>query len=234
MLRKICRWVFLPVFVFCAYNLHAGDIAAFIDFGFSENGKFYAFAQYGVEASTLIPWAELFIVDVAANDFVKDGIIKYKHNKEIEAGQDGSGAIFSLLSRNTALAAKYGFDFLRQGVPLFISLENGQYKADSAIEFRDFDYNISYKAALNPEIRSSGKNLTSSFTIDLERSDGSAVSNYKIGTPEMRRALITSYTIKRVFASPDRKSMVFVLEMTRTGSDNEAPDIRYMVETIRF
>ena len=53
----------------------AGDVASFVDLGFSENGKIYMFAQYGVDEHTLRPWSELYIVDVERNDFVPGGRI---------------------------------------------------------------------------------------------------------------------------------------------------------------
>ncbi|MDR2510321.1 MAG: DUF2259 domain-containing protein [Spirochaetaceae bacterium] len=228
--RRLCIFAF----VCCAINVYAGDVASFTDLGFSENGKYYAFAQYGVEESTLLPWAELYIVDVAANDFVKGGKLSYKHIKEIEAGQDGSGALYRLLTEHTALAGSYGINFLRQGIPLFISLENGQKADGDSVEYRDFENDAAYTARLKPVIRGTAGSLTSSFIISLERCVGSSTANYTVGTPEIRRALVTTYTIKRVLISPDRKSMVFVIEMTKTKNENEAPNIRYMVETVRF
>jgi predicted secreted protein len=227
---RLCLFVF-----FCAAaRVSAGDVASFLDLGFSENGRHYAFAQYGVEETSLRPWAEFFMIDVSRNDFVQDGKKVYKHDKEIEAGQDGSGALLRLITQNTALAGKYGVNFLRPGSALFISLENGHNPAGETVEFRDFDTGVSYRAALRPVVRGSGASLTSSFTIELERGGAGGASTYTIGTPEIKRPLITSYTIKKALVSPDKKSLVFVIEMTRQNSSESAPDIRYMVEAVRF
>ncbi|MDR2468311.1 MAG: DUF2259 domain-containing protein [Spirochaetaceae bacterium] len=233
-MRKQSRFWCFCAFIMCALKLSAGDVAVFTDLGFSEDGKTYIFAQYGVEEATLLPWAELCIVDVAANDFIRGGRVPYKHNLPIEAGQDGSGALFRLIAQNAQLAGRYGVNFLRQGIPLYISLENGHNPAGDRIEFRDFDHNTTYRAVLKPVQRGGGGNLSSSFVIQLERNTGTAASNYTIGTPDVRRSQISSYTIKKVLISRDRSSMVFVIEMTRQAGADDAPDVRYMVETLRF
>ena len=51
--------------------MRAGDSASFADLGFSPDGSYYMFAQYGVRTGTLRPWADLFLVDVARNNFVR-------------------------------------------------------------------------------------------------------------------------------------------------------------------
>ena len=86
-----------------ASGLWAGDAASFVDMGFSPDGKTYMFAQYGVKADNLKPWADLYIVDVARNDFIPKGRISYTHNEPIYAGQDGSGALYRILINNSSL-----------------------------------------------------------------------------------------------------------------------------------
>lgn len=224
----------LGIFFCCVFNVYSGDIAVFTDLGFSEDGRYYIFAQYGVEEATLLPWAELYIVDVAANDFVRGGRVSYKHNREIEAGQDGSGALYILLARNTTLAARYGVNFMRQGLALYLSLEEGHKPAGENIEFRDFDSGISYRAQLVPSVQGLGESLKSSFFINLEIDADAAPRFLTAGTPEIRRAKIGTYTIRKALVSPDRSSLIFVIEMTRDRKQGEAPDIRYMIEAVRL
>jgi predicted secreted protein len=229
-LRKCFMLKSWQIFLFFsrALSLWAGDIAVFSDLGFSEDGKFYAFAQYGVHEETLLPWAEFFIVNVSKNDFATNGKVSYLHTKRIEPGQDGSGALFRIISSNKELASNFGITFLRQGVPLFVSLENGQDPSGQDIEFRDFDKDATYKAILRTTIHGSGAGQKSSFYIDVERNN----TYYKVGTPEILRSKVTSYTIKKVLVTPDRTEMIFVIEMT-VQTDN-GPDIRYMIEALRF
>jgi predicted secreted protein len=228
--------VILAFFWVLAPDIYAGDVANFVDLGFSEDGRFYAFAQYGVSEDTLYPWADFFIVDVEQNDFVPGGRVSYRGNKRIEAGDDGQHGFAALAGANIKLAEKYGINFTRFGIPLFISRENGHNPAGDNIEFRDFDDDAAYTAIIDPTAHGSGDNFRTSFVIALTKlGDGHYdTSRYTVGSPDVKRRFVTSYTIKKVFITQDRASMVFVIEQTVQKKKSDAPNIRYMVETLRL
>jgi predicted secreted protein len=235
MMQKKSFYPVLIALVFSAAPLWAGDNASFVDLGFSPDGAIYMFGQYGVEANTLRPWAELAVVDVPKNNFVTDGRVSYTHPSAVTNGQDGSGALYRLIARNGALANRYGVDFLLQGYPLYLSLETSDRTGDGgeSIEFRDFQANVSYKATLIPTLEGSGGNLKSSFFINLERTarDGSK-RTYTVGSPNVKRPLVSSYRIRKAMIAPQNGSLIFVIEMKRSGSDGF--DIRYMVEALKL
>jgi predicted secreted protein len=228
----------LATFFSLNIGLYAGDVANFVDLGFSADGRIYAFAQYCVDEDTLLPWAELCIVDVALNDFVPGGRVKYRSSRRIVAGEDGINALHELFARNKNLEGRYGVRLTARpnetSVPLFISRENGQAPAGETIEFRDFDEGISYRATLVPIIYGTGAALHSSFHINLIKNFESEAATRStaltVGSPEVKRRAITSYTIKKVLVTPDRSSLVFVIEETLRQNSNDAPDIRYMIE----
>ena len=58
--------------------LFAGDVANLVNLGFSPDGMTYAFGEYGITDQTYRSYAEIYIVDVAKNDFVKSGIPRLK------------------------------------------------------------------------------------------------------------------------------------------------------------
>ena len=212
--------------------LWAGDSASFVDLGFSQDGSHYMFAQFGVQVNTLRPWADLFIVDVARNDFVPGGRIAHVHDSPIRPGQDGAGVMHRLIAQNSALATRYGISF-NQGQPLYIALDGDPAYAGDPISFRDFISGISYRATLVESFFGSGQNLQSSFYISLESTDPrNERRNFTIGTPSLRRSLITSYRIKEVLVAPTGNSLIFVIEMQRLAGNTH--DIRYMVEALRM
>jgi predicted secreted protein len=215
-------------------GLRAGDTASFVDLGFSPDGKIYMFGQYGVQSATLRPWADIFVIDVPQNSFVPGGRVSYIHDSPVIAGQDGSGALFRVISKNTALADRYGINFLLQGQPLYISVENiGAAASGETIEFRDFELGASYKASLVSLVEGSGSALKSSFYINLERtSREGAKKTYTAGSPQVKRPLISSYRIRKVMAAPRDGSLIFVIEMKKAGE--EGFDLRYMVEALRL
>lgn len=215
----------------CAVFAEAGDIAVFTDLGFSPNGTVYMFAQYGIERDTLRPWAELFAVDVAKNDFLPGGRLSYTHDQPAASGQDGSGVLYRLLGQHTALAERNGVTFLHQGKPLYIALGDQDGFAGEIIEFRDFDQSIRYTVSLVASSEGSGSKQSSSFHISLERGDrDGSKKSYTLGSPKIKRPLISAYRIRQVFAAPQNKGLVFIIEMKKTAPGGF--DIRYMVETI--
>ncbi|MDR1869924.1 MAG: DUF2259 domain-containing protein [Treponema sp.] len=223
------------VFFICASVLWAGDTASFVDLGFSPDGKTYMFGQYGIQSSTLKPWAELYVVDVPSNNYVPNGKVSYTQNSPIKAGQDGSGILYQLINSNSSLVNRYGVVFQNQGLPLYISRDEKPPLYGEKIDFRDFIAGKAYKAELVPVIEGSGKNAKSSFHIKLEsrliNGNGQA-KTYTIGNPQIRRPQILSYNFKRVLIDSRGESIIFVIEMRRFAENGH--DIRYMVEVQRL
>jgi predicted secreted protein len=234
MLNKKKTFSLLIALMFCGACLWAGDTATYVDLVFSQDGRTFKFAQYGVQTGTLRSWADLYVVDVAQNNFVPGGKISYTHGSAIVAGQDGSGALHRLITRNTTLVDRYGINFLSQGQPLYISPENSTApNTQESIEFRDFQRAAAYHATLIPTTEGSGANVKSSFSINLERTarDGSKKS-YVVGSPRVQRSQVLSYRIHKIISAPGSDSVIFVIEMRKqNGSDI---DIRYMIETLHL
>ncbi|MDR1971056.1 MAG: DUF2259 domain-containing protein [Treponema sp.] len=230
MLKKI---FFAAALALCGAVLWAGDTASFVDLGFSRDGGVYMFAQYGVLSNTLRPWADLYAVDVPRNDFVSGGKVSYSSNNPVNAGNDGIGAFYRIIAQNSALADRCGVDYLHQGHPLYIALDDeGGNPRGERVEFRDFERGFSYQAQLIPSTEGSGANLKSSFYITLNRTGPAGDRRtFTLGNPGVKRSQIATYKIKKVIASPLDNSLIFVIE-TRKQAVN-GYDIRYMVETLR-
>jgi len=231
LLRKIISIVSL--ILICVSALWAGDVASFIDMGFSPDGRIYMFGQYGVLSPALKPWAEISIVDVPANNFVPNGRILYTHDSPIKAGQDGSGVFFKLVANNSPLTGKYNVNFQNQGLPLYISRDENPPANGETIEFRDFLSGSAYKAELIPNREGSGQNVRSNFFINLEsRAQNGETKNYTIGNPQIKRQKIETYNINRVLIDPRGESIIFIIEMKRVSDSGY--DIRYMAEVQRL
>ena len=229
--KKIVLVLMLILFGGMQAGLWAGDTATFVDLGFSPDGNTYIFAQYGVRAPNMRAWADMFIVDVPRNNFVSGGRMNYIHDRPISGGQDGSGALYQLISRNTSIAERYNVNFSAQGKPLFIALDDRP--PGESIEFRDFENNAHYRASLVTVVYETASGMSSSFHINLEKStQGGARRSYTVGTPQLRRPDIETYRIRRVMVSPGGDSMIMVIEMKQREGDSF--NIRYMVEAVRF
>jgi len=227
MIYKKILCTLAAIFFLGVSTLSARDTATFVDLGFSPDSWTFMFAQYGVQAGTLQPWADLYIVDVPGNNFVDGGRVSYTHDRPVVFGQNGAGAFHSVLVRNASLVERHRINHSLQGRPLFIALDTA---ASNEIEFRDFETGALYRAALVQTTEGFGVSLRSSFHINVVREarDGTR-TNYVVGNPHLSRPLITSYRIRQARVFGD--AMIFVIETQR--QEGGSISIRYMVEAMR-
>ncbi|MCK5673445.1 MAG: hypothetical protein KAH95_08705, partial [Spirochaetales bacterium] len=94
------------VFLMCTSFLFSGDIAQYINLGFSSNSEYFMFGQYGISSKNTSAYAETFIVDVSENNFIKDGVNSRTFSDDILPGQEGLGALITILEDSLAIITK--------------------------------------------------------------------------------------------------------------------------------
>lgn len=221
----ICLFLLLTPFVF------AGDIAHFQNLGFSGSGDYFVFGQYGVVEDSLELYAEIYLVDVRANRFVPDGVKSAVYNEKLEPGQDGIGALFTLLKTAEPLVQQYEINHMKSGRLLYI-LVNGD-EPKSHLAFRDFTTRRSYGVDLMQTRTGEGESVKASFHINLSvtERDGSE-KTFTVGLPKYSRSGVVQYKIRRILLSPDGTSLIFVVE--KQEATDSSINIRYMVETVNI
>ena len=219
------------ILALAALQAFAGDAAVFQNLGFSPDGRYYMFAQYGVAERNSQPYAEIFTVDVARNRFVPAGVRKATAKNAVEPGTDGRGALFNLLADVLPLKKKYGIDHAFTGRLLYILLDGAEPKPE--LEFRDFQTEKKYKVVLNQSSSGSGSGLKSSFHLVVTVQDPAGEARtYTAGDPSYWRDGVRRYRIKQILLAPDGRSVVFAME--KEEEDPAGADIRYMVETLKL
>jgi predicted secreted protein len=224
------RGFLIVVFVAACGLLFAGDFATFQNLGFSADSKYFMFAQYGAVEKTALPYAELFVVDVAANRFVSGGVEKATYNHPIQPGLDGQGALFNLLTDSVDLKKRWGINHALTGRLVYILLDGAEPK--SQLEFRDFQDKKKYRITLVQSARGNSTEVSSAFhlVVKVEEADG-RFTTHTVGLPDYWRKGVRSYKIKQVLLAPDERSVVIVVQ--REEQDSTGVNIRYMVETLR-
>ena len=219
--------------VFFVMNTFAGDAAVFDDIGFSADGKYYLFGQYGKTDKTYKAWAEIFTVDVAKNDFVKGEVYKTVSSEADESS--GKKCYENLKEKNEWKISKYKAAPSDAKTLLYLR-ESETKKSAEEIVFKDFENStpeksIYYHIKIVPAFEGSGKNCKSKYYIDLKRTDenSNVISQHKIGTPDFKRKGITDYQIDKIFTDKSGKNLVFIIQ--KTLEDENGTSIRYMVET---
>jgi predicted secreted protein len=228
-------------------SVYAGDSSTFVNLGFSPDGKYFMFGQYGLQPSKGVAYAEMYLVDVNGNTFVSNGSAKGEYGVSFDPGQSALGALVNLLEANVALKERYKIDHLKTGRLLYVEVEvpEGETsenmtpdaeaepkdaEGSEALEFRDFTTGRTFKMSLVQSVEGSGSSIRSSFYILMEVADSNGfVQTYTVGHPNFKRKMIAEYAIGRVIAGPDNRSLVIII--SKKDTDN---NIRYMVETVRL
>jgi len=207
----------------------AGDVATFVNLGFSPDSRTFMFSQYWIDSTTSKPAAEIYVVDVPDNSFVPNGVKNATFDQEINPGQDGRGGMYILLEQNAELVASQKIDHLSQGRIVYLLLDGETPK--SHVEFRDFETGNRYSVDLVQEKSGSEKEVSASFHLQVRVFlAGGGVKAYTVGRPGYKRAGVSAYRIREIILSPDERSLIFVMEKERPTDGGKS--IRYMVETV--
>lgn len=232
MVHKNTRHVFVVLLLIAITGFaYAGDAARFVNLGFSPDSRTFMFAQHGIAAENGFPFAEIYTVDVPNNSFVSGGVVRETYDTPISPGQDGSGALFTLLPDLHNVVSRYRINHLTQGRLIYLLVDGAEVR--ERIEFRDFETGNTYTISISQDRRGSGDSVRASFYLDVvgTLSNGTELE-HRVGRPGYYRDDIDRYRISQVIMAPDERSIVVVIERIRETSSGLR--IRYMVETVRL
>ena len=228
-MRKIL--IFVWVLFLGSRFLGAGDMASFVNLGFSENSQYFMFGQYGVLQDGGKPYVDIFLVDVVTNRFVDNGTVSRIFDLHVQPGNDGRGALFNILEDSIGLKERHGIDHLITGRILYLLVDGDVPKG--VLDFRDFQTKKRYVISLIQTAWGSGKSVTSSFHLNVKVEENSGESYfYTVGLPNYRRDGVKSYRIKQVIMGNDNRSHIFLIE--KEIIDSEGSNLRYMIETLKI
>ncbi len=215
---------------FSVSGLFAGDIANFVNLGFSADGNRFVFGQHGVSDGDFAGYADIWAVDVPKNAFLTGGKFSTAASAAT-AGKDGNGVFAALQNAAAPFLAKNGIDSSRKGRSLYVQAED--IPSLREIAFRDFETGSSYKVSVTVKVSGSGADARSSFYLTVSVTDKSGKATVKtVGLPGYERPGVKDYLVRRVLTDDTGKSVVFVIE--KTVYDRKGDSVRYMVETLRL
>ena len=221
------KFVFIAFCLLSAVAATANDVASFANLGFSNDSRFFLFAETGQNLEKGQIYANGYLVDVVKNQFVRNGIKKAVYEGSVNAGYSNMGALFNLLAEWNNFLKPYAINHLNTG-RLIYSLEPGA-EAKNVLSYRDFFTKKNYEIELN-QMKIENP-LKSSFFISVKVTDANGNRLAKVvGRPDFQRENVSDYFIRQVIISPDNKQIVFVIAKT-VIIDGET-SIRYMVETL--
>jgi predicted secreted protein len=209
----------------------AGDVAAFVDLGFSPDSAYFMFGQYGADQASGKPYAEIYLVDAKKNDFVAGGAASKIFDAKLEPGQEPSGAFYALFAEQVGLAKKHKIDHLLPGRLLYV-LVDGQ-EPPASLSFRDFKTGASFEISLSQSASETKDSVSSSFGLSVTATakDGTT-KRVTGGNPDIKRPGVKAYVIRKILAAPDEKTLVFLVEKRLSVKGDQS--VRYMVEALKL
>jgi predicted secreted protein len=225
------------VFSFFISLMSAGDVATFVDKGFSADGKSYLFGQYGRTDKKFQSWAEIIQVDIEKNDYVDSGVFRINPSA-VTVEKTGKEVFESLEAKNYFYLDNLKCNIADSDHTLYVC-EDVNKTGNDVIEFTDFrgsniDNPNKYSIQLVQTIKESKNSKKSSFYIDVVKKDsnGNILTREKVGSPDILRKGIKNYKIERIFMDKSETQFIFVIE--KTLEDDTGISIRYMVEAAKI
>ncbi|MGL4525226.1 MAG: DUF2259 domain-containing protein [Spirochaetia bacterium] len=225
-------------------RLFALDVPNFANLGFSQNSKYFAFAQYGYSVSASEAYGTLVIVDIPTNQFAQGSMLKDRAKHPLTPGDSADGIFYFLLERYGTIRKRFGIEYTNRGRLLYLasSLTEDARKSGlsdnvagfQSITFRDFQANTQYSVEMNQKVNNMGTAAVSS-TVSLDlvvRFSSGKMERYKVGHPSFVRRGVTGYEIERIILTPNGKGLIFVIARKHHPSTNIGID--YMVEAVLF
>ncbi len=218
------------LFLLAALAASAGDVAQFINLGFSPDSRYFMFGQYGVAEGSSAPWADSYIIDLPGNAYAKKGVRQFASTRPVDPGATALGALLVVLADGITEKRQYRIDHLNTGRLLYV-LVDGAPPPDT-IEFRDFQSGRSYKVSLTQSSLTSVTGVRSSYSISVTITDKDGrTRTLSAGNPSYGRAGVKAYHVKQILLAPDGSSLVFVVQ--KEQQDTKGLNVRYMVETLK-
>lgn len=227
------RIAWLALIALLAGQLYAGDVAVFQNLGFSEDGRYFQFGQFGIDSESQAPYAQIFSVEVPRNVFVPNGNFRLTIPGGASLGDDGRKALLALMDQASALRRRLRVEAVRLGRPIFFRV-NGEAGEGKNVVFIDYQTSREYSLQLNQTVTGTGAAARSSFYINVtvKTEDGRTLHTLRMGTPTVQRQGITDYRINQVILGPTERELVVIVE--RVEANGTEPNIRYMAETARL
>lgn len=209
--------------VFTAAAVYAGDIANFVNLGFSSDGSKFAFGQYGLQDKTYRAYAEIYAVDVAANTFLPNGIFRTSPSKQTE-GKESKSTFLALQNRAQVPLSKWNISETRQGRILYAQTESTE--GNQTLFFRDFQTSDEYTVVLNTTQKSKTE---SSFYLTVEKTKPNGTKVKKdVGRPDYVRSGVKNYAVKKILMDDSSRAIIFIIEKKEYSAAGDS--FRYMVE----
>ena len=243
---RILRTATLVLISLCALSAvaHAGDFATLNFIGFSKDGRYLAFEEYGVQDGSGFPYSSIHFVDVAKNAFAAKSIvvrIDTETATERQARNRARTSATASLRRLRIIEGNRGSQVVSRmltdisGNHFYSEKPDGEQMINFAAVigsmYRSGDYDLKLKSVkTKPKGCEYAEDDYDVLMLDLslfDREQNKTISLQKDSTLPPSRGCPINYAIQHVYLYEDYIA-VFLNTYTKGF---EGPDMRYMVVT---
>lgn len=231
--------------LFVAPAASAGDTADFQLLGFSKNGDFFAFEQYGFQDGSGFPYSEIFVVDVIGDSWVKPSPFRLRNDVDIDLGNAADAALNETRAKNRAAAQQL---LKTQGIAgkgrtvgfnprtelnsdphnMLVAPREFLASNENAIRLTLTEYPLP-----SGECASYGAE-TKGFRLEMLHNGVARTLNNDASVPKSRKCPL-GYRIERIVTHfPDEAPPVFAILIQMDSLGFEGPDRRYLAITGRL
>jgi predicted secreted protein len=223
----------------------AGDTAELQILGFSRDGGFFAFEQYGIQDGSGFPYSDIFVVDVIGDSWVPPSPFRLRKDTEAGIGEAGDSALSQTRAENRlaaqpllqekAIAGKGQTMAFNPRTEL--ASDPHDMLAAARDSFRPGDDPVAFTLSEYPladaECQGYGAE-TKGFRLAMVRGGVTRILNDDTSVPKSRRCPL-AYRIERfVTHFPDEAPPVFAVLIQMDSLGFEGPDRRYLAITGRL
>lgn len=244
-IRAVLRLSALVVAGLLAPAALAGDTSELQLLGFSKNGDFFAFEQYGIQDGSGFPYSEIFVVDVIGDSWVPPSPFRLRKDVEAGLGDAADTALTHTRSENRlaaqpllqdkAIAGKgetVGFnprtELTSDPHKMIVAARDSFRLGDDPI-----DLTLSEYALPDAECQGYGAD-TKGFRLSLVHKGVTRILNEDKSVPKSRKCPL-GYRIERfVTHFPAEAPPVFAVLIQMDSLGFEGPDRRYLAITGRL
>lgn len=223
----------------------AGDTAKLQLLGFSKNGSFFAFEQFGFQDGSGFPYSEIFVVDVIGDSWVKPSPFRLRKDVDVGLGDAADNALTAARSENRltaqpllkekAIAGKgdtVGFsprtELTSDPHKMRVAPREFYHDGDGPVDLTLTEYTL-------PDAVCQGYGAeTKGFRLTMVHNGVTRTLNEDKSVPKSRKCPL-SYRIERfVTHFPEDAPPVFAVLIQMDSVGFEGPDRRYLAITGRL
>lgn len=217
----------------------AGDYASRDVIGFSPDGRYFAFEQYGVQDGSGFPYSEIFIVDTNDDSWVKDSPVKAlidSENVGIDAAREQAKSQAGPLLRRHRISEPG--EHLASNPRAEVSADPHEIAIDSNYQMTPPSRHIVRFSISEKSLSSGCKGLTDEpikgFTLTmLPQGQKRTVLHQDKRVPESRGCAL-SYSFADIYRHISRGAQVYAVLLHVEKIGFEGPDSRFLAVTARL